>query len=126
MKNQVVEVWNNNVYDHEEKFKGQTIRIPAGGFITMNRFEAAEFKSQFKQPIFLKGGVPDPKHFKKIELRKIDDTIEPDKREGSDESLLCQKCGFKAKSASGLKSHVRHNHLQSMEDADARKELSEG
>ena len=77
MKNNTVRVWNKNVHDHEEKFKGVVYNIPAGGYIEMNHFEAVEFKSQFKAPVFLKGGVPDPKHYKKIVLEPIEnDTIE--------------------------------------------------
>lgn len=118
-----VKVWNKNVFDHEEKFKGDVIKIPAGGFIKMDRNEAVEFKSQFKQPVFLKGGVPDKEHLKMIVLEPIDDTIE----EVTKDTFLCQKCGFEAGSNAGLKAHIRAKHLQSMENADARKELiSEG
>ena len=120
MKNGTVKVHNLNTYDHEEKFKGQDIMIPAGGYILMNKFEAVEFKSQFKQPIFLKGGVPDPKSYKKLVLEPIDDTINESQK---DSKHICQNCGFGAKSAAGLKAHVRANHLQSMEDQDKREEL---
>ena len=122
MKNATVKIWNNNTYDHEEKFKGQDVVIPAGGFIVMNKFEAVEFKSQFKQPIFLKGGVPDPKSFKKLSLEPIDDTINGSK----DSEHVCQNCGFGAKSAAGLKAHVRANHLQSVKDKEVREELITG
>ena len=114
-----VKVWNKNTFDHEEKFKGQVIKIPANSFIVMDRHEAVEFKSQFKQPVFLKGGVPDKEHLKMIVLETIDDTI----KEEPKNDLVCQKCGFEASSAAGLKAHIRAKHLQAMEDADARKEL---
>ena len=121
MNNTTVKVWNNNIYDHEEKFKGQDILIPSGGFIVMNKFEAVEFKSQFKQPIFLKGGVPDPKSFKKITIELNDDTI--NKTNTKAPPHTCQNCGFGAKSTAGLKAHVRANHLQTMEDKAEREEL---
>lgn len=119
-RNFQVRVWNDNNYEHVEKFKGKELVIPAHGFIEMNRHEAVEFKSQFKAPVFLKGGVPDPKHKKMIRVEvvdndKIEQTTAPDH--------LCQKCGFQAKSAAGLKAHIRAHHLQSLEDEDVRREL---
>lgn len=125
MKSRNVKVWNKNTFDHEEMFKGSLIKIPAGAYILMDRHEAVEFKSQFKQPVFLKGGVPDKQHLKMIVLEPIDDTIKEEEK--SNDSFVCQKCNFEAGSHAGLKSHIRSKHLQSMEDADAREELiSEG
>lgn len=122
--NFMVRVWNDNNHDHSEKFKGQEINIPAHGSIEMNRHEAVEFKSQFKAPVFLKGGIPDPA-FKKMIRIEIPENDKIEETKASDEHL-CQKCGFSAKSAAGLKAHVRANHLQSMEDEDARRELAQG
>lgn len=42
-----VKVWNDNVFDHSEKFKGEALKIPAGGFIEMDHEEAYEFAAQF-------------------------------------------------------------------------------
>jgi hypothetical protein len=121
--NKMVRVWNDNVHEHEEKFKGQVIKIEPKSYIEMNSFEAVEFKSQFKAPVFLKGGVPDPRYFKKIRIEHIeDDKIETSTTKASDEAT-CQKCGFAAKSMAGLKAHIRANHIQSMENDDARREL---
>jgi len=123
MANTLVKVWNDNSLEHIETFKGQEIKIPAHGYVTMNRHEAVEFKSQFKSPVFLKGGVPDPAHKKMIRVEPInDDKIEETQ---APDDFDCQKCGFVAKSAAGLKSHIRANHLQSVADSELRKELSQ-
>jgi hypothetical protein len=77
----MVRVWNKNTLPYEENFKGQDIKIPANSYIEMNPHEAVEFKSNMgRQPVFLKGGVPDPAGFKKIVIEEIDDTIEEDEK----------------------------------------------
>ncbi len=43
-----VKVWNDNTFDHVDKFKGKEISIPAGTFIEMDYFDAVdsyEFRS---------------------------------------------------------------------------------
>lgn len=42
-----VKLWNDNVYDHAEKFKGNVVTIPAGSFIELDIEEAYELKGQF-------------------------------------------------------------------------------
>ena len=76
-KNVLVKVWNRNDRVYKETFKGDKIVIPAGEFIMMHPAEANDFKSAFRNPVYLKGGKPDPDHFKMIEVDPISDTIEP-------------------------------------------------
>jgi hypothetical protein len=115
-----VKVFNKNIYDYETKFKGVEYKIKAGGFIEMNPTEAEEFVSQFKAPIVLKGGVHDPRGYQMLEIRK-DDKIEVENKPSQD-SFICQKCGFVAKSSAGLRAHIRANHLDEL-DEDARRDL---
>lgn len=113
-----VRVWNDNILEHSEKFKGNRVSIPAGKFIVMPGSEAVEFKGQFFPPQ-IKNGVHLPEGFKKIRLEEIEAAVaapEP-------ETFICQKCAFSAKSNAGLAAHTRANHLDSMMDDDARKEL---
>jgi hypothetical protein len=42
-----IKVWNDNVYDHEERFKGKQVKIPAGEAIELDFEEAMELVSQF-------------------------------------------------------------------------------
>lgn len=48
-----VKVWNDNVFEHTEKFKGVMMTVPAGGSIEMDLEEAYEFVAQFT-------GLPEP------------------------------------------------------------------
>lgn len=53
-----------NGLTHREKFKGDDIEIPAGGFVTMDYEDAIQFKSQFF-PIRLNNqNVQDPASYK--------------------------------------------------------------
>lgn len=40
-------VWNRNKYEHREKFKGDEIVIPPGGYIEMEFEDAIQFKGQW-------------------------------------------------------------------------------
>jgi len=124
----MVRVYNDNIYEHREKFRGETIIIPAGGFVEMDREDAVLFKSQFTPIIRNKGGQDDPRGFKKL---RID--YDPSKAgavldvAGQDEQeRTCQACGFVAKTKAGLAAHMRANHLSQMIDADAREALENG
>jgi hypothetical protein len=119
----LVKVWNKNILDYEENFKGNVIKIPANEYITMERAEAVEFKGKFRQPVYNKGGVQEIHSMKKIVLEPIEaKTVE------IEEPLVtakhtCMKCGFEAKNSTGLSAHIRASHLADMVDDDARKEL---
>jgi len=65
------QVWNKHPegLTHEEKFKGETIKIKAGEYILMDYEEAVQFKGQYF-PIKLRGdNTQDPATFKVIELK---------------------------------------------------------
>lgn len=121
----LVRVCNDNKFDHVEKFRGETLKIPAGGFVEMEREDAVLFRGQFYPPKFDKGGLQTMESKKIIRIEKIPE--KPSKPEiEEDKDLICQACGFKAKTAAGLKSHIRSNHAHLMQDDDARQNIMEG
>ena len=69
-----VKVWNDNKYEHVEKFKNDEIRIPAGSFVEMDYIDAIDFKGQFVQPIMRGPNNPDPRSFKMI---RVEEPLEP-------------------------------------------------
>lgn len=117
----MVRVWNDNVIDHEEKFKGMQIKIKSKGFIEMDSEEAVLFRGQFFPPKFDKGGIQTIESMKRIRVEDIKGAVEAQKPE----SHVCMKCGHEAASAAGLKSHIRHKHIDAMVDEDAKAELLE-
>lgn len=126
-KPKMVKVWNKNILDYEENFKGQKIVIPAGKHIVMERAEAVEFKGKFRQPVYNKGGVQEISSLKKIVIEPIiEDEADFVNEESSTPKHTCMKCGFNAPNAKQLAAHVRSNHLADMEDEKARKELIKG
>lgn len=65
-----VKVWNDHEFEHVEKFKSEEIRIPAGGFVTMDYFDAVAFQGQFTGLRMLGPNNPDPRGFKKIRVEE--------------------------------------------------------
>lgn len=75
----IVKVWNDHDRDHVEKFKGETIRIPAGGYIEMDYIDAHDFKGQFFGMRMLGPNNPDPACFKKIRVEEPKEpVVKPD------------------------------------------------
>ncbi len=73
-----VKVWNDHDREHVEQFKGETLRIPAGGHILMDYIDAVDFKGQYFAPpgqkMMLGPNNPNPACFKKI---RVDQPTEP-------------------------------------------------
>lgn len=64
----VVKVWNDNQFAHTEKFKGQELTIPAGGYIELDEIDAVDFRGQFTPPRSLGPNNPDPRFYKMIRV----------------------------------------------------------
>ena len=121
-----VRVYNDGNFDHEEKFRGDLVRIKSRDFIVMDYGDAVLFKGQFFPPKFDKGGLQTEKSYKRIRLDEIPAEKEVKTVSVDSEKTLehiCQACGFKAKSLAGLKGHIRANHKDQMIDEDARDSL---
>jgi len=121
----MVRVYNDNVIDHVENFKGTKIKIPSKGFIEMDSEEAVLFKGQFFPPQFDKGKIQTIESMKVIRVEHINSESVGNKKEP--ETYKCMKCGHKAINASALKAHIKQSHIESMVDEDAKQEiLAEG
>lgn len=115
-----VRVYNDNTVTHIENFRGDEIRIPAGGYLEMPRDEAIYFKSQMV-PLKKDGqGRQTLESMKKIRITPIDGEKEAQPKEIVHK---CQACEQVFKSEAGLMSHIRHKHADQMIDKDAREEL---
>jgi hypothetical protein len=111
-----VKVWNDNRYEHKEKFKGKEIVIPAGGAIEMDFEEAIEFKGQFTPVV---AGKDAERHFKKIRVEWPKDAgtrVDP---------LTCHADGSQMGSVEALAARIaQFSHLQVRDEA-AEKAASE-
>lgn len=94
----LVKVYNDNVYEHRETFKGTPIVIPAGGHIEMEYEEGIEFKGQFTgvAPLGEDGG-PNPKFYKMIRVEQP-----PPESLFQDDGLTNHLTGKRASSADDL------------------------
>ena len=106
-----VRVWNDNVLDHTETFKGDRIHIPKKSFIEMDQDEAVQFKSNFFPPRKHSNGLQTDDSKKIIRLELIEGATaapEPEKHQ-------CMKCGQVCATKAALSQHVKHKHLEALE-----------
>ncbi len=68
----IVKVFNDNVHDHNEEFKGIKLLIPAKGHIEMEYEEAVQFQGQCTgiAPVG-EDGAPDARFFKMIRVEQV-------------------------------------------------------
>lgn len=90
-----VKVWNDNVHDHTETFKGRKITIPAKQFVEMDWEEAVELKGQFTP--MAPADAPEREKSKFYKMIRIEGsaTVQP-------EALVCHADGTKAESLEEL------------------------
>lgn len=63
-----VKVWNDNVHDFSQVFKGDRITIKAGEYIEMDYWEAKSFLGKGSPILRDAAGVPRPESFKKLRI----------------------------------------------------------
>ena len=60
-----VKVVNQNTYPYEEKFRDETVTIPVGGYVVMDKEDAIMFLGQFNSIVRVDGN-PHPKSYKRL------------------------------------------------------------
>lgn len=104
----LVKVWNKNIHPLEERFKGEMIRIPAGGCRVMDEEEAYQYKGQFKPIILDADGGHDARGFKILLIEPHDGT-EP-KVETKVDAMACMGCTYVGSSKADLEEHQNVMH----------------
>lgn len=107
-------VYNDDDKEYVEEFKGDTIRIPAKGYVTMDFMDGHQFNGQAISIRRLDNGLP----LTCKRLRVVNDT-----KAGkvSDSGFICQKCGVKHPSQKDLDGHISAMHLDEMVNEDAKR-----
>jgi hypothetical protein len=119
-------VWNDNKWVYTEKFNGDQITIPAGGYIEMEYMEAVQFKGTMNSIIRDADGAPKAESFKMIRVEPMGDLNKEAKSQVSE--LVCQACTYKAVDQVDLAKHILENHAESFADKsrdEAGKKLQE-
>jgi hypothetical protein len=104
-------VWNKHPegLTHTEKFREETVSIPAGSYILMEYEDAVQFRGQFFPMLRDAQGAPDPKGFKCIQLEKhpeeSEETIMP-------VEFICHNDGAKFPTQALLDSYVKQNYSE--------------
>jgi len=77
-----VKLYNENVHVLKEKFRGEDIVIPPGGFVHMDEDDAVLFRGQFSYGMVKDAqDQPDPRYFKMVRIvRDEDATAEAPKK----------------------------------------------
>ena len=122
-----VKVYNLNIYDFKQKYKGDIVLIEAGGFIEMDYEEAVMFLGKSSPMIKMKSGQQDPKSFKKLKIDEEDKLkakaiIEGRQETSIEKVFVCHACSKEFRTSNGLLKHVKDKHQAQLEK-DARDEL---
>lgn len=116
-------IYNENNHVLKERFKGEEIVIPPGGYVVMDHDDMIHYKGQFLNPR-IENGVPDPRARKHLRIvEHVEGKVAPEAPKPSKE-FVCQACGFEAKNKAGLSAHSRHNHLNQMIGDDGKVEVN--
>lgn len=112
----LVRVYNDNVYPHKEKFKGDVLLIPSKKYIEMDFFDAVEFLGQYTPIKVDGGGAHVAEGFKMLRIVKPDDfKIEDSKL------IKCQACGETFPGEDELDAHINEKHVDQIVDEDEQK-----
>lgn len=126
----MVKIWNKNSIVHREKYKGVWIEIPPGKAIEMDYHDAIDFKGQFFNPVFSKGGQQTIESMKYLVIDPEDnkralDELNQASEEKSSRVFVCMRCNKEFKSKKALAKHVKDMHVDELVDEKTRDELDE-
>lgn len=114
-----VRLYNDNIYPHTEKFKGDVIHIAPKAFVEMDEYEAVEFRGQMTSVKFDGGGNPLPECYKMIRI------VKPENyhlHEIADKPI-CLACAKAFPTKHELDAHIRSNHVEQMNDSKEKEEI---
>jgi hypothetical protein len=91
---------------HKEKFRGETIEIPANGYVVMDYEDAVQFRSQYFPMMKNAQGAPDPRGFKVIALEPHGDIVPAATQP---KEFICNYDGMKFPTQKALDAHIEAN-----------------
>ena len=111
-----VKVWNDNDWDHVEKFQGKSVTVPSKGYVMMEYYDAIVFRGQFT-------GIRKDKHNQPLlQYRKMIRIEEPKQGQvfNMRDNFVCQADGKKFSSQKELDQHIEANYKdQQITDEEA-------
>lgn len=107
-----VQVWNDHDFTWEEIFKGDKISIPPKGHISMNFYEAYEFRGQIVPLMKQADETISPKSQKKIRCVEADfeKACHDNDVEELQDNFTCNLCKEDFSSAASLVKHSEQKH----------------
>lgn len=114
-----VRIYNKNIYDFEQTYRGKKWKIPAGESILAEESEGREFFYAWTPVIKDNKGQADERYLKKLEIEYLK---RKDKQPVKD-VLNCMVCNLKFESDLELKAHTLAQHKQYLADSETAQEL---
>lgn len=108
-----VKVWNDNVHDYKENFRGVEVFIKAKSFVEMEEMEAIKFRGNFSPVEVDHDGQPLPRSYKMIRIEKIGDGQLTEEK-----GFPCMACGKSYESEKVLNAHIEEKHSELWADQD--------
>lgn len=109
-----VKVWNDNVHDYSENWRGTEYFIKSKSFIEMEESAAVKFLGQFGKPIMVDhDGKPLPESYKMLRIERTgpETTVE-------EKGFPCMACSRTYESEKVLNAHIEESHSQLWADQD--------
>lgn len=106
-----VKVWNDNIFPHRERFKGEFIDIPAKAFVEMEEDDAIMFRGQFSSIVTDADGRPKQESFKMIRIEKPEGVKE---KTVQNDPNKCFACGKILSNQGELAQHIFDFHPEAM------------
>ena len=99
-------LWNDNVHDYKNIFKGETVTIKAGGFIEGDLFDLNELRGTYLPPIWKDdvAMIQDPKSYSMLRLERLDPNI------SVEVGYKCMSCKLSLPSEKTLAVHLEEAH----------------
>jgi hypothetical protein len=94
-----VKVWNENVHEFKQEFRGEKWTIPAKGFVEMEDDYAHNFLCSYSPIEVDADGAQKPQSFKRLRIEGHGNAF-------SHDPLTCQACNYKAVSKKDLLTHT--------------------
>lgn len=111
-----VKVWNDNIYDFEQKMRDVLIKIPAGKYVEMDYWDAESFIGKYYPPKYDGMGNPKPESFKKLRIEGLPPHLVDEGKSLKSEEFTCMACGDRLTSKEALEEHTDKYHLDILDD----------
>jgi hypothetical protein len=112
----LVKVWNDNKHPYTEKYKGETIHIPAHSYITMDWNEASHFLGTMPSNLLVdNSGKQKPETYKMLRIEHPGQAPKADVKQWA-----CHSCGKDLNTKAAYQAHIEEFHAEDFVDEESK------